>query len=531
MESPFEKLKREVKADQDASMSQAETLLAQHRANKAAREQELLAERRHNDEQDDSLDQDRRDLAKGIDSIKIGSTARSPAKLRAGGAGSAKLLNKVLNAEQRKADAGQRTPGKGSSAATHARASSSRNPFDSRDPRTASTSKWDGIADLRKTPLGTSGTKPRSKKSSKKPSQPRANEWDSDEDDTLDWPAGMSPPVTLQFSVPQSKYAKTPAKEAAKMVMDDLLRTVEAGPATLRKERDRRAAIAAAAEAAGASPGVVGGGASSSRARGAPRASLVGTPLKKGPLGKPPKGQGAQKRRDSMPTPPTLTRHGIAPTGPRQSTTPLAPPGGAGGLVPGSASSAGGKRSALLMDEGEDGLDEEALDDLADLHHPASSSKTDIDALLSSAPAGPPREGSEESESESDDESDEDEDDLVGGPPASVSKLSTFSSHSGWTTSSNNSSRPNLMASLDNDTLFGVGGTGGGGGAGAKGSGSAVGGGAASTAAGGSRPGNHAASSSFRVVGPQLDQTVQGGQLLADKDVTYSAPSPTPWKA
>jgi DASH complex subunit ASK1 len=48
---------------------------------------------------------------------------------------------------------------------------------------------------------------------------------DSDEDDDL---AEMSPPKTMQFHVPQSRLLQTPAREASKRIVDDLLMTAGA---------------------------------------------------------------------------------------------------------------------------------------------------------------------------------------------------------------------------------------------------------------------------------------------------------------
>ncbi|KEF55162.1 uncharacterized protein A1O9_08816 [Exophiala aquamarina CBS 119918] len=50
--------------------------------------------------------------------------------------------------------------------------------------------------------------------------------WDSDEDDLdddLDF--AQSPPKTMQFHVPQNRLLKTPAKEASKRIVDDILTT------------------------------------------------------------------------------------------------------------------------------------------------------------------------------------------------------------------------------------------------------------------------------------------------------------------
>jgi DASH complex subunit ASK1 len=49
---------------------------------------------------------------------------------------------------------------------------------------------------------------------------------DSDEDD--DDLAEMSPPKTMQFHVPQSRLLQTPAREASKRIVEDLLMTAGA---------------------------------------------------------------------------------------------------------------------------------------------------------------------------------------------------------------------------------------------------------------------------------------------------------------
>ncbi|KAJ5620613.1 hypothetical protein N7510_004597 [Penicillium lagena] len=53
--------------------------------------------------------------------------------------------------------------------------------------------------------------------------------WDSDDDDfDEDDELGPSPPKTMQFHVPQSRLMKTPAKEASKRIVTDLLATAGA---------------------------------------------------------------------------------------------------------------------------------------------------------------------------------------------------------------------------------------------------------------------------------------------------------------
>jgi len=48
--------------------------------------------------------------------------------------------------------------------------------------------------------------------------------WDSDDEDLdEDIPLGHSPPKTMQFHVPQNRLLKTPAKEASKKIVEDIL--------------------------------------------------------------------------------------------------------------------------------------------------------------------------------------------------------------------------------------------------------------------------------------------------------------------
>jgi DASH complex subunit ASK1 len=48
--------------------------------------------------------------------------------------------------------------------------------------------------------------------------------WDSDDDDLdNDIPFGQSPPKTMQFHIPQNRLLKTPAKEASKRIVEDIL--------------------------------------------------------------------------------------------------------------------------------------------------------------------------------------------------------------------------------------------------------------------------------------------------------------------
>ncbi|PYH98534.1 hypothetical protein BO71DRAFT_480244 [Aspergillus ellipticus CBS 707.79] len=57
--------------------------------------------------------------------------------------------------------------------------------------------------------------------------------WDSDEDfDDGDEDLGPSPPKTMQFHIPQSRLMRTPAKEASKRIVEDLLFTAGANDTT-----------------------------------------------------------------------------------------------------------------------------------------------------------------------------------------------------------------------------------------------------------------------------------------------------------
>lgn len=114
---------------------------------------------------------------------------------------------------------------------------------------------WNGIADLRKTPLRNAHTYHVSRAAG--------------DDESL--PEGMSPPAAASYSVPKQKYRQTPAKEAARLVVDDVLRSVhDEVPSQPTPARSGR------------------------------RKSVVGTPLTKRTPGR--------SRRDSLPTPPTITK-------------------------------------------------------------------------------------------------------------------------------------------------------------------------------------------------------------------------------
>ena len=87
---------------------------------------------------------------------------------------------------------------------------------------------WNGIADLRTTPLRTGNKVDKFNFSNQKYRQPQSFDIDSDDDDDDDLlPPGMSPPQTMNFTMPKSKLSRTPAKEAAANIVDDILK--EAG--------------------------------------------------------------------------------------------------------------------------------------------------------------------------------------------------------------------------------------------------------------------------------------------------------------
>ena len=63
--------------------------------------------------------------------------------------------------------------------------------------------------------------------------QRKMDVWDSDDEDDIDeatgMPYGASPPKTMQFHVPQSRLLKTPAREASKQIVDNILASAGVG--------------------------------------------------------------------------------------------------------------------------------------------------------------------------------------------------------------------------------------------------------------------------------------------------------------
>lgn len=110
---------------------------------------------------------------------------------------------------------------------TTAAASPARNPF------TKGNERWNGIADLRNTPLNPKIRRPPSAKKSIPP--PPGTNFDItdtfDDEPEEDLALGMSPPVTMNFGIPgagggggHQKFSRTPAKEATKLIIDDLMK-------------------------------------------------------------------------------------------------------------------------------------------------------------------------------------------------------------------------------------------------------------------------------------------------------------------
>lgn len=54
------------------------------------------------------------------------------------------------------------------------------------------------------------------------------DDWDEEDSDDLILPRGYSPPVTIQFSLPPSKLLATPAREASRRIVKDILMTAGA---------------------------------------------------------------------------------------------------------------------------------------------------------------------------------------------------------------------------------------------------------------------------------------------------------------
>jgi len=378
LESPFEKLKREV--DSDFSFAEGASPISADGYQKM--QVEKARDERHSS--DDNKQMPR----------------TTPRK-----AGGSNLAAQVLRSqhEQQKKSARKvhATPKRGTT--------NQGNPFangkEVHSVRKDNPQRWNGIADLRKTPLA------KIKADSRKGKEIAIEDGGDDFNDSLAWPEGMSPPVTKRIPVPQSRYIKTPAKEAAQLVVDDLLRTVEgASPAMRRKLLQDKDLFVKQKSRAGMAMG-----------------GLASTPLKKG----------AQKGRKSLPTPPTVTK--------RQTR---------GGP---NSNSPAGISSSRLLDEDEDGLtyndlamgeEEEVSPDLGTgLSRLAlTQSSASIDKLLEVNDDDDDSSGEEESDSDS-------EEDL----PRSSTRPGASRSHVGnGSDYPTGSSLVSNSRSIDQDTLFGI---------------------------------------------------------------------------
>lgn len=462
MESPFERLKKELAqpnagdvSSEDQSMSQAEIALKRHRDRAQA------DSRRHEGEGSSQVEEAAHEMAKiHLTDLPM---IRSPAKLRSRTGNSSgqtpRLLNRVLQSEQKKADANRAAVGESTPAA---------------GGRSRST-KWDGLADLSKTPLsvrkgrtpargGGKGGKGKSTMAYLPSSDDTLG--DSSSDDSLAWPPGMSPPVTMRLSVPRSRFARTPAKEAAKILMDDLLRTAE----TQRDDGREESRSADTGES------------SSSR-----YASAVATPLKKGPLGRMRK-----EKRDSGST--STSAHVVSHPEYSRKSTPV------GGATH--------NRAAMLLDEGEDGDDSIGDGHANDLGDLTAGPRQTIHRTPKSEDEDSDSEESDEEESDDDDDDDDSDEDYT-----RTTRRPMTVDTAKWTDSSLLSRHGD---NIDNDTLFGIG--------------AGVGTGKVATATSVTQQPKSRGQSSdeFKLRGGQLEDTVRGGKLLEERDLTYSAPSPTP---
>lgn len=288
--------------------------------------------------------------------------------------------------------------------------------------------RWNGIADLRKTPLSHINRSP-VRKGIKADKGKSSSNVDEDDEDSLAWPAGMSPPVTMQFSVPRSRYNKTPAKEAAKLVVDDLLRTVESStPAARRRLMQERQ------EGKGQIPR---GPQLRSGEQSIPSSNLPGTPLGTGK-------RRPNKGRTSMPTPPTVTKRAVGTIRPSGSTQKESTPKTMKtNKTPSTAS--------RLIDEDEEGqslANEEVPEDLG----------TGLSKLAISRPGAADGmdklfEGDEDDSDNDMEDTDSEEDEYEGSALSSARAQGAIKQGGGSHTSSSIAS---VSHSIDEDTLFGI---------------------------------------------------------------------------
>ncbi|UZJ54796.1 hypothetical protein CBS101457_004116 [Exobasidium rhododendri] len=327
-----------------------------------------------------------------------------------------KLATQLLRTqhEERKKSARkvQATPRRGGTTATT-------NPFalgkEAQSIQTESAHRWNGIADLRKTPL--SKVKAESRKG--KEVATGNNDEGDESNDSLAWPEGMSPPLTLRMQVPRSRFDKTPAKEAARLVVSDLLKTVEgASPATRRRiVQDRSQYTSQSSRAA---------------TKGGAREALVSTPLKVKSL----------TSRMPLPTPPTVTKRF--------------------GRGDARFESPAGVSSSRLLDEDEDGNN--SIDGIGPEENTVESvlskltltqSLASIDRLLQNDDDDDDDDSSVEDDSESESE---EEDDLQQHQTGRIQRLTGVinNDNNSHGEDATGSSLLSISRSIDQDTLFGI---------------------------------------------------------------------------
>lgn len=292
--------------------------------------------------------------------------------------------------------------------------------------------RWNGIADLRKTPLSHINRSPVRKGT--KAGKGKSSSIDEDDEDSLAWPAGMSPPVTMQFSVPRSRYNKTPAKEAAKLVVDDLLRTVESTTPAARRRLMQERQGGKEDEPIGMRPRAV----ERSEERNMAGSNVVGTPLGTGK-------RRPNKGRTSMPTPPTVTKRVGGTIRASTSTQRESTPKSNSNKVPSTAS--------RLMDEDEEGqslANEDVPEDLG----------TGLSKLAITRPGAADGmdklfEGDEDdSDNDMEDTDSEDEEDEYEG--SAISSVRAPGAFPMGNASHTSSSIASVSHSIDEDTLFGI---------------------------------------------------------------------------
>jgi DASH complex subunit ASK1 len=237
VESPFERLKKDVESQLGSrgDVTESSVILESHRAQRERAMRGETEQVRRGIEALHTGIEGSSSLAEPPEMSARPSAAAAPEAARRTPKKSTPLLRRVLANEQRRASPGGPIP---RVTATPRGAAKRGNPFGPASARAQASSpameppmsvrRWDGIADLRKTPLA-SARKIRSKaagtaKGDKAQKGAKPDDWDdsdSDDEASLAWPAGMSPPVTMRFSVPQSRYHKVRWRDSCASVLAD----------------------------------------------------------------------------------------------------------------------------------------------------------------------------------------------------------------------------------------------------------------------------------------------------------------------